>query len=782
MRPNVWPLLVVTLASVGAGGQVRSGDSSSSGTSAIQGRVLAANSDAALRNARVTLTTDTGSGSTGITPVYTDGDGRFVFTGVPDGRFRARIVKAGFATSDFGAFESERPTTITVSHARVELGVTHMQKGAAITGRVVDETGDSIAAATVFVFHATDDERSPRAPMRHLDTDDRGEYRIGDLEPGAYVVSAGGVGADSRWETSFYPGVASIAEASPVALRAGDERGGIDFVLAPEANAVGGANVTRPPATARSAGPGGTAVIRGHVWRADGRPIARAAVQLVGATNRLSRAQTTQRDGTFVFEALPGDSYRLSARKPGFIPIEFGQRRPVERGQRLPLAEGEQLDKVDLVLPATSAIAGAIVDEYGEPLEDVSVRLLQIVFGADRRIAIDVAGARASASNDLGRFRVFGIPPGQYLVLAGAGPRPGDGVPGYTGSFFPSAASIVDAQLVTVDLSQETAGITIGLVRGSNLRVAGTAVGADGRPLVGSVLLGPSLRSNAIATEPRFAPVGADGRFEIRDVTPGEYALQAIGRRPPQAPPGNMPEGEFAAQYVRVAGEDVTNLAVRTSTGSTVRGRVIVDGSTERLKPEQIRLVAFPTDYDLSGTGGGPPASTQPKDDGTFELAGLAGPRRLLATGPPAWSVKSIRVSGLDVTDTPMPFGAKDQSLEDVEITVTDRGAQVSGRASDPAGRAINDYTVIVYAVDQTRWFRNSRFMRFTRSETNGAFEILGLPPGEYFAAAVDAMQGTEGFGEWQDPAFLDSLTSRATRVTLNDAQHLSLTLRVIVR
>jgi hypothetical protein len=69
--------------------------------------------------------------------------------------------------------------------------------------------------------------------------------------------------------------------------------------------------------------------------------------------------------------------------------------------------------------------------------------------------------------------------------------------------------------------------------------------------------------------------------------------------------------------------------------------------------------------------------------------------------------------------------------------------------------------------------------MQFTRADIHGAFGIVGLPPGEYFVAAVDAMQGTEGFGEWQDPAFLDSLIARATRVALSDAQHLSLTLRV---
>ena len=59
---------------------------------------------------------------------------------------------------------------------------------------------------------------------------------------------------------------------------------------------------------------------------------------------------------------------------------------------------------------------------------------------------------------------------------------------------------------------------------------------------------------------------------------------------------------------------------------------------------------------------------------------------------------------------------------------------------------------------------------------------IGNLPPGEYYVAAVDWMQGTEGFGEWQDPAFLNAIAPRATRVTLTEGQAVSITPRLIVR
>jgi len=42
--------------------------------------------------------------------------------------------------------------------------------------------------------------------------------------------------------------------------------------------------------------------------------------------------------------------------------------------------------------------------------------------------------------------------------------------------------------------------------------------------------------------------------------------------------------------------------------------------------------------------------------------------------------------------------------------------------------------------------------------------------------------RGTEGFGEWQDPAFLNLLAPRATSVTLAEGQAVSMTPRLIVR
>jgi hypothetical protein len=117
-----------------------------------------------------------------------------------------------------------------------------------------------------------------------------------------------------------------------------------------------------------------------------------------------------------------------------------------------------------------------------------------------------------------------------------------------------------------------------------------------------------------------------------------------------------------------------------------------------------------------------------------------------------------------------------------VEIVVTNRSASVSGTASDARGQPLTDYTVVVFAVNKDRWYRESRLLKYAIAEPDGSFSIRGLPAAEYFVAAVDWMEPSPGFGDWQDPEILEALARRATRVTLRDGQRVQLALKLVPR
>ena len=87
-----------------------------------------------------------------------------------------------------------------------------------------------------------------------------------------------------------------------------------------------------------------------------------------------------------------------------------------------------------------------------------------------------------------------------------------------------------------------------------------------------------------------------------------------------------------------------------------------------------------------------------------------------------------------------------------------------------------------MFSTDRARWRADSRSIAFARPAQDGGFEVAGLPPGEYWVAAVDAIPGSQSAGEWEKPEVLEALSTRATRVMLADHERYMTVLRLIRR
>jgi hypothetical protein len=533
---------------------------------------------------------------------------------------------------------------------------------------------------------------------------------------------------------------------------------------------------------APNAPPTRTGVIRGRILRADGRPIPRAQVRLVPVAGPAPafdgrRPVDADVDGRYEFAELMAGTYRLTASKAGYVTVEFGQRRAFERGETITLADAETREKVDIVLPRHGAIMGRVVDEAGDAVEGASVRVFQVQFAQGRRQLTDVPGAAAQRTNDLGRYRIYGLQPGRYVVCAIVGQivfpgQPMIELPGYAATYFPGTPTPSEAQMVTVKLSEDVGNVDFSLVPVRTARIAGTVLDSTGEASAsGSLVLSPSRRSGSVATTPVGARIDPDGTFEFRNVAPGEYVVQAYkGKR------NASTDGEFASQFVAVNGADVTGLVVQTSTGSFINGRVTLDG-TGSIRPRDVELAPMPVDLDLAPLTGGAPPRAEIYNDWTFEVSGISGPRLLrLTRAPPGWALKATLLRGSDITDTPVLFGSKEQSLKDVEVVLTDQTAGVSGTVTDGSERPVIECLVVVFAVESGRWHQESRFVKSSRPGQDGTFSVRGLPPDEYYVAAIDRVQGND----WQDPAFLEALARRAVRVTLAEAQSLSISLKLL--
>src|SRR5688572_4279940 len=108
--------------------------------------------------------------------------------------------------------------------------------------------------------------------------------------------------------------------------------------------------------------------------------------------------------------------------------------------------------------------------------------------------------------------------------------------------------------------------------------------------------------------------------------------------------------------------------------------------------------------------------------------------------------------------------------------------AAISGHVTDATSAPVSHYTVVVFPTDRTKWSVTPRLLRLARPAQDGSFEVSSLPPGEYWVAATDPVDGADVSGDWLKPEALERLSFRATRVTLTERQRFITVLRLIRR
>ena len=183
----------------------------------------------------------------------------------------------------------------------------------------------------------------------------------------------------------------------------------------------------------------------------------------------------------------------VMAQKGSYVNLQYGQQRPFEPGKPLEILDGQTVEKVDFSLPKGGVITGRILDEFGEPLADAQVAAQRYQnVGGRRRL---VPAGRNAMTNDIGEFRLFAIPPGQYYLsatLRNMGPiGDTDDRSGYAPTYFPGTPNMAEAQKVTVGLGQMVSDINMALIQTRTARVTGVAVDSQGRPLMGMVMTVP---------------------------------------------------------------------------------------------------------------------------------------------------------------------------------------------------------------------------------------------------------------------------------------------------
>ena len=401
-------------------------------------------------------------------------------------------------------------------------------------------------------------------------------------------------------------------------------------------------------------------------------------------------------EGRYEFKDVRPGCYTISANKGSYVGLSYGQQRPVDAPKPIQILDNQTVERLTS-LPRGSVIAGRIVDEFGEPMSDVQVapQQYQSVQG-QRRL---VPSGRMASTDDMGEFRLFGIPPGQYylsatwrnqsaMVNGGTQDRTA-----YAPMYFPGTDNPAQAQRITLAVGQEVTDLVMALKPMRATRVSGTVMTSDGRPMNGMVMamsaggFGFNMGSSG--------PVRPDGTFNINGLAPGEYTLRAQSFGP-----GGQ-DAETAVVKITATGDDITDLRIVGAKPSTLSGRIVVDPAAAASLPPALRIGPFPIEPGAMPMGMRP---TQMGEDGTFEMKSAPGKMRIMLMNQTAgWTIRAVRLNGADITDSGVEC-KPNEDISGLEVELTNKVTIISGLVTNARGQTMKEYTAIAFSQDREQW------------------------------------------------------------------------------
>src|SRR5262245_35854747 len=275
----------------------------------------------------------------------------------------------------------------------------------------------------------------------------------------------------------------------------------------------------------------GTGRLRGRVLAADTGSIVRRAQVRISSPDIGTKTAFTDAQGRYEFKDLPAGRFSVSVSKSGFVTMQYGQRRPFEPGRPIELVDAQTLEKADIALPRGSAVSGRVLDEFGDPVADANVMAMRMQYaGGKRRL---VPSGRQSVTNDLGQFRLFGLPPGEYYVsattrtldtmmmdmigaMSSGGPTGSNNNSGYAATYYPGTPNPAEAQRPSLSVGQEMSSIDIQMQPVKLARITGIATSSDGKPMSGAlVMMMPTMKETMAFFPGGTSRTDKDGNFTL---------------------------------------------------------------------------------------------------------------------------------------------------------------------------------------------------------------------------------------------------------------------------
>jgi hypothetical protein len=437
---------------------------------------------------------------------------------------------------------------------------------------------------------------------------------------------------------------------------------------------------------------------------------------------------TSDQDGKYRITDVPEGSYLIAPAAPAFVISDVNN----PRGQTLIINKGDNVEGIDFDLIRGGVITGKITDADGQPIVEAGVNLSSADYP---RSGSPSHSPGSFQTDDRGIYRMFGIRPGRYKVSvgresiyrgAGRGPR------SLPITFYPDTQEAAKAGVIEIGEGTETGSIDITVGHAlEGFAVSGRVVDSETGKPVSSVAIGLSriiiidAHNSSRYSGDTDVRSNADGAFRLEKLPAGKYSVSIQ----PQ------PESDLRAEPVTVdvIDQDVTGLLIKTVTGASLSGTVVLERSrVSNTVPAPTWISVYLVNDSLGITSS---LSAQIKPDGSFRIGGLTAGNATFSVGSwgPTGNAKPITISRVERDGVVQPTGIQIQSgehLSGIRIVSAYGSGSIRGVVKiekgvlPPGGHLVITLSKMGDA--------NTPSGGGTRTDARGYFVIEGLAAGTY--------------------------------------------------